>query len=107
VSSASQLLRDARRSAGLSQAQLAARAGTSQPAVARAERPGSNPRFSTLAALLGAAGMQLAAGPAPLPADVDASLVSTLVAATPAERVLRFQGAYDLARRFSAARAAR
>lgn len=101
------LIRSARLQAGLTQAELAARAGTTQSAVARLERPGSNPRFETLASLLGAAGVRLTAEPAPPLPDVDRGLVATLVAATPAERVRRFEGAYGLARRFSVAGAAR
>ncbi|HMF09215.1 MAG TPA: helix-turn-helix transcriptional regulator, partial [Thermoanaerobaculia bacterium] len=44
----SHLLRYARRSAGLSQRDLAARAGMPQPAVARIESGRTIPRFDTL-----------------------------------------------------------
>ena len=57
------LIRTARRRAGVSQAALAARAGMSQPEVARLERPGSNPTVQTLTRLLGAAGQRLELAP--------------------------------------------
>jgi uncharacterized protein len=46
------LLRDARRAAGLTQEELAERAGTSQPAVARYEQARATPTLSTLERLL-------------------------------------------------------
>lgn len=51
-----ELIRNARLEAGLSQVELAARAGTSQPAVARYEQAGSVPTLATLERLLGACG---------------------------------------------------
>ncbi len=59
------LLREARRRAGLSQAALARRAGTSQPTVSAYERGLKDPSAATLARLLAAAGTALtgAAGP--------------------------------------------
>ena len=47
-----QLLRDARRRHGLTQAQLAIRARTSQPAISRIERDLVSPSVSTLSGLL-------------------------------------------------------
>jgi transcriptional regulator with XRE-family HTH domain len=47
-----QLLRDVRRRHGLSQAQLAARARTSQAAISRIERDVVSPSVATLASLL-------------------------------------------------------
>ncbi len=54
------ILKEARTKAGLSQQELARRAGTSQPAVARIERGLSSPSVDTLARLLAAAGFELA-----------------------------------------------
>jgi uncharacterized protein len=51
-----ELLHDARRSAGLTQAELARRAGTSQPAVARYEQGVALPTLPTLRRLLIASG---------------------------------------------------
>lgn len=53
------LLREARRKAGLTQRELAARAGTSQSAVARYERARSIPDIETLQRLLEACGYEL------------------------------------------------
>lgn len=53
------LLREARRKAGLTQRQLAARAGTSQAAVARYERARAMPDIETLHRLLEACGFEL------------------------------------------------
>src|SRR5580658_1332011 len=53
------LLRDARRSAGLSQAELARSAGTSQAMVARYETGVASPTVRTLQRLLRAAGREL------------------------------------------------
>lgn len=56
---AAALLRSARERAGLTQRELAERAGTSQPAVARAERGRATLTVATLGRLLGAAGFDL------------------------------------------------
>ena len=50
---------EARRQAGLTQSELAARAGTSQPAVAKLEQGETNPTLSTLARCAEAAGFEL------------------------------------------------
>jgi len=54
-----QLIRKARTRAGLSQAQLAARAKTSQPAIARYEAGTATPTLATLQRLLSASGDSL------------------------------------------------
>ncbi|MBA2505434.1 MAG: helix-turn-helix transcriptional regulator [Thermoleophilaceae bacterium] len=54
-----QLIRAARVEAGLSQAELAERLGTTQPAVARLEREGANPRLNTLHKVMDATEMRL------------------------------------------------
>jgi transcriptional regulator with XRE-family HTH domain len=53
------LVREARRRAGLTQSELARRAQTSQPAVARYERGRSVPDIATLARLVEACGFEL------------------------------------------------
>lgn len=55
----SALIREARRRAGLSQGELAVRAGTSQPAIARLESGVSSPNLATLERLANAAGFNL------------------------------------------------
>lgn len=56
---AGELLREARHRAGISQRELADRAGTSQAAVAAIERDRKAPTFPTLQRLLSAAGAAL------------------------------------------------
>jgi transcriptional regulator with XRE-family HTH domain len=58
---AAQLLADARARAGLSQRQLARKAGTAQSVVARIELGETSPSWATLSRLLAAAGFTLAA----------------------------------------------
>lgn len=57
-------LRDARRRAGLTQAELARRAGTSQATISAYESGRKEPSVSTLGRVLAAAGSRLAAEPA-------------------------------------------
>jgi len=59
--STAEILRQTRLRAGLSQRQLAQRAGTAQSVVARIERGLTSPTWDTLERLLGAAGYELAA----------------------------------------------
>lgn len=59
ITSAGPLIALARRRAGLSQHQLASRAGTSQPALARLESDRGNPTVATLERIVAAAGFQL------------------------------------------------
>jgi transcriptional regulator with XRE-family HTH domain len=56
---AAEILRRARRQAGLSQQEIAVRAGTSQPAVARLEGGHGTVTVATLERLVGAAGFDL------------------------------------------------
>jgi transcriptional regulator with XRE-family HTH domain len=89
------MIRDARREAGLTQAELAARLGTTQSAIARLERADSNPRVATLEAALAAAGLRLELATTAGPPDIDESLIREALRRTPAER-LRY---HDAARR--------
>jgi transcriptional regulator with XRE-family HTH domain len=81
------LIREARAAAGLTQAELAERMGTTQSAVARLEGPGSNPRVESLERALLAAGhrLELRADPAPQP--LDETLIAGNLERTPAERL--------------------
>lgn len=72
------LLRQARARSGLTQAGLAARAGTSQPVISAYEHGRRDPSLTTLARLLAAAGerldvrsLRLAGSDLPPPADLD------------------------------------
>jgi transcriptional regulator with XRE-family HTH domain len=86
--SPSSLVRSARQRAGLTQTELAERAGTTQPVVARAERSDAKPTLDTLERLLDAAGyeLELRARPRPRPA-VDESQIVERLGWTPAERL--------------------
>lgn len=66
------LVAEARRAAGLSQAQLARRAGTSQSAIARYERAVSTPSLDTLERLLRACGRPLRLAMSAVPARTPA-----------------------------------
>jgi transcriptional regulator with XRE-family HTH domain len=81
------LLKEARRRAGITQAELARRLGISQAAVAKLERPGANPTVGTLDNALWAAGHRLTLdAPARRP-GVDESLIRQQLALSPAERI--------------------
>jgi transcriptional regulator with XRE-family HTH domain len=82
------LIREARKRAGLTQAQLATRAGVTQPVIARLERGGGNPTFETLERVLHAAGhrLELRAVEQGL-VTVDESLIRQQLALSPAERM--------------------
>jgi transcriptional regulator with XRE-family HTH domain len=95
------LIRDARREAGLTQAELAARLGTTQSAIARLERPDSNPRVATLEAALRAAGRRLEVAAPAGPPEVDEEQIRRQLRMTPTQR-LRY---HDAARKAQAARA--
>lgn len=86
--SPSTLVREARRAAGLTQAQLAERMGTTQPVVARLERGGANPTVTTLERALHAAGhrLELTAADHGL-RTVDESLIRQQLALSPADRI--------------------
>jgi transcriptional regulator with XRE-family HTH domain len=64
------LLRAVRRRRGLSQAELARRAGTSQPVVSAYEHGRRDPTYSTLRRLVEASGERLELGAAPAASDL-------------------------------------
>lgn len=90
MSDASRLIRQTRRAAGLTQAQLAARLDVAQPTVAALERPGANPSIQTLGRVLGAMGHAPQITAVPLPA-VDEQQIRERLALSPAERLRRFR----------------
>jgi transcriptional regulator with XRE-family HTH domain len=98
VSEAAALIRKARNEAGLSQADLGKRLGMSQAAVAKLERPGSNPTVDTLDDVLWATGHQLElAAPVRRP-GVDESLIRQQLELTPAQRLRGIETMYVEAR---------
>lgn len=72
--SPAELVRMARRRAGLTQQQLARRTGTTQTAIARLERHDANPRVSTLRRAIEASGGRLVLQVEVPPKDGDADL---------------------------------
>jgi transcriptional regulator with XRE-family HTH domain len=91
------VIRSARERAGLSQRELAERAGTSQPAVARVESGRGSVTIGTLRRLLAAAGFELVLGAEPAVAgdpvtaayrrDVDRTLIRESLGRTVDERL--------------------
>ena len=103
------MCRQARHAAGLTQAQLAAKLGTTQSAVARLEADESNPSIATLARAVDACGQELVlAIEKHTSPSVDDSLVAGRLRLTPAERIKSFDRNYanlrELARAGAAAR---
>lgn len=86
--SPSVLVRSARKQAGLTQAELAERAGVTQSVIARLERGAGNPTFLTLERVLHAAGrrLELSAAHQGL-RTVDETLIERQLALPPAERI--------------------
>ena len=88
-------LKEAREAAGLTQADLATRLGTTQSAVARLESAGANPRVDTFRRAIEATGnaLQLRLEPSAYP-PLDESLIVENLRKTPAERLRYFRSAY-------------
>ena len=80
------LVRQARERAGITQDELARRAGTSQSAIARYERARSMPDLATLDRLIRACGYQLRYELSPID-DSDVRLLDHMAQLTPAERL--------------------
>jgi transcriptional regulator with XRE-family HTH domain len=87
------LIREARKAANLTQAQLAQRAGMSQSEIARLESNGANPRHSTLKRVVAAAGqgLSLELGGPP---EVDETMIAANLRLSPEERLRQFEAAY-------------
>ena len=94
---AGHLIREARRRAGLTQAELAERIGTTQSAVARLERGRSAPSAERLARIVRACGLELV--PTMMPAeDSDWSVASANLHLDLDARVRQHQAALRFAR---------
>jgi len=88
------LIRDARRSAGLTQAELAQRLGTTQSAIARLEADGANPRLSTLSRALAACDREIVLESRPRRSSIDETLVAGRLRIPPGERIKSFERSY-------------
>jgi transcriptional regulator with XRE-family HTH domain len=82
-----ELLREARRRHGVSQARLAARAGTAQSAISRIERDNVSPSVETLSSLLHLLGEDLELGVVERDSGIDRSMIRERFKLTPAGRV--------------------
>jgi transcriptional regulator with XRE-family HTH domain len=91
------LIREARRRADLTQAELAHRLGTTQSAIARLEGGGSEPSFRRVAQAIRACGFELVPSLTPVDAS-DWSVASVDLRVDPDERVRRHRAALRFAR---------
>jgi transcriptional regulator with XRE-family HTH domain len=90
MSSAAALILKARTDAAITQSELAARAGLTQPAIARLERAGANPTVATLANVIAATGHRLVIAAEPHRPSFDEGQLLERLAMTPAERLSTF-----------------
>jgi transcriptional regulator with XRE-family HTH domain len=84
---AGELLRSVRQRHGLTQAQLAARARTSQAAISRIERGLVSPSVATLAELLDLMGEELTLDAEPIDYGIDKTLIKENLKRTQEERL--------------------
>jgi transcriptional regulator with XRE-family HTH domain len=84
-----ELLREARRRHGLSQRQLAVRAGTTQSAISRIEHDQVSPTVETLRRLLDLLGERLELSAEPIEYGHDRAMLRENLALTPSERLDR------------------
>jgi len=93
-----QLIRDARRRHGVSQARLAIRAGTTQSAISRIERDQVSPSVETLRSLLHLLGEDLELGAKERDSGIDVTLNRGNLTYTPGDRVRRGMAFADFVR---------
>jgi transcriptional regulator with XRE-family HTH domain len=84
----------ARRSAGLTQSELAKRLGTTQSAVAQLEDSGTNPTVARLDAALRATGKRLVLRADSYRPNIDETLLARNLRLSPAERLAAFEAAH-------------
>src|SRR5262245_8986590 len=99
--SAGSIIREARLSAGLTQAQLARRLDVTQPSIARLEAAGDNVTVATLQRALNAMDRTLEITSRLMPSSVDETLIISSLDMTPGERLERFEREYAHAREFA------
>jgi transcriptional regulator with XRE-family HTH domain len=89
-----EVIRNARRAAGLTQQQLAERLGTTQSAIAELESTRANPRVRTLQRALRACGQELSVSARPRKPSIDETLVAQRLRMTPGQRLTRLESGY-------------
>jgi transcriptional regulator with XRE-family HTH domain len=94
------LIREARKSEGLTQAALARRLGVTQPAIARLEAAGDEVTVATLQRALNAMGRALVLQAVQRPSSIDETLLHANLELTPDERLRRFEDWYEDMRLF-------
>lgn len=99
MNSPGEILRDARRRHGVSQAQLAIRAGTRQSAISRIESGRVSPTFETLRILLDLLGENLTIGSEWPDTGIDLTINEGNLRLSPSNRVDRGLGFADMVRR--------
>jgi len=97
------LIRDARRAAGVSQADLARRSGTSQPAIARLEAGRGSPSIATVDRILRALGCTLELAAREVDTGVDRTLIAQMLRLTPTDRLRKLKQEHDAVARLRAA----
>jgi transcriptional regulator with XRE-family HTH domain len=97
------LVKEARLRAGLTQAALAERLGTTQPVIARWETGTSEPAFKTVVEAIRACDLDLRVEMVPYD-EHDTLLVDERLALSPAQRVERNSAMLELERRLQSAR---
>ncbi|MBV8945635.1 MAG: helix-turn-helix transcriptional regulator [Solirubrobacterales bacterium] len=85
----------------MTQAQLGARAGLSQSAIARLERGSANPTIATLAHVVAATGHRLILAAEPRRASFDEGQLRERIAMTPAQRLATFTASSGNLRRLT------
>lgn len=98
-------MRQARAATGLSQAELARRIGSTQSAVARLERAGSNPRVETLQRAIAATGHDLEVT-LTQESGIDETLIAASLTLSPAQRLDHFAAFYRSAQALAGAKPA-
>lgn len=93
--SASELIKEARKRAGLTQSELAQAMGTTQSAVARLERRGSSLTLRSLDRALAAMGKRLVLSARDRGSDLDETLIIANLRLSPGERLDRFTRSYE------------
>lgn len=103
MSESATLLKQARRQAGITQAELARRMGVSQAAVAKLERQNANLTVAKLEDALRAAGQQLVLSAEPVKPGIDETLVAEQLRLSPGQRLAQLERMYEWGRTLSSA----